>query len=84
MTAFLVALSSLLIAVLVIAMMGGTAIRPVTPARRPCLEGWRQLRPWTATASQSPWNPDNSLFPPARFTVPCGRDLTAEPEFSRT
>ena len=84
MTTFLVALSSLLIAVLVIAMMGGPAIRPVTPARRPCLEGWRQLRPWTATASQSPWNPDNSLFPPARFAMSCERGVTAEPEFSRT
>ena len=83
MTAFLVAFSSLLIAVLAISVLGGTVIRLTTLVCRSTLEGWRQHRSHTATASQSPWTPDYSLFPPIQFSVSRDCELIAKLELSR-
>lgn len=83
MTAFFLAFSSLLIAVLAIAMLGGTAARLATSVRPRTLEDWRQHRPCTAIAAQSPWNPDYSLYPPNQFSVSHDRKLIAELEFAR-
>jgi len=83
MTAFVVAFSSLLIAVLAIAMLAGRVVRLAAPVRPSTLEGWRHHRPCTAAASQSTLPPDYSPFPPTRFSVSLSRELIAELEFSR-
>ena len=83
MPAFLVAFSSLLIAVLAIAMLDSTVVRLATPVRKITFEGWRQLRSHTATASQSPWTPDYSLFPTMQFSVSRDCELIAKLEFFR-
>ena len=83
MTAFLVAFLSLLIAILAITILGGTVVHLEASVRSRTLEGWRQHRPRTAIASQSPWTPDNSLFAPSRFPVSHDRELFADLEFPR-
>ncbi len=83
MTALFVAFSSLLIAVLAIAMLGSSAVRLATPMRTSTFEGWRQHRSHTATASQSPRTPDYSRFPLIQFAVSRNCELIAKLEFSR-